>query len=286
MKLAMQCAFDDLSLARVEKGGIKALQLRLGPGFPIETRDTSLDEARAAADALAERGFTVETLGFYRNILDPEEAVRQDEEKRLRNVVRMAREVFKVKVIGVFAGRQPNLSIEENIPLFREVWTPIVRFAEDYNVRFAFENCSMFRGYPVKGINMAHTPHAYSLMFDAVSSPILGIEFDPSHCLKQLIDPIKFMREFTGRIYHFHAKDHERLAEEQQLHGCFDVRCSRDRLPGHGQIDFAALVEALKIQGYDGPVTIEGHRDPVYTEEKEYAEALVKSRKMLEELIR
>ena len=34
-----------------------------------------------------------------------------------------------------------------------------------------------------------------------------GFNFDPSHLLWQMIDPVCFLREFPDRIYHVHMKD-------------------------------------------------------------------------------
>ncbi len=267
---------------RADAVGIRNLQLRLGPGFPIDTLDGGLNEAREAAKDLQNRGFRVSALGFYRNMLAPQENLRIEESQRLKNVIRMAAEVFKVPVIGVFAGRDPELPIEENIPLFKDVWTPLARLAEDFRVRLAFENCTMFRGYPVRGINLSHTPEAYERIFEEVPSVALGMEFDPSHCIKQQIDPLEFIRAFPGRIYHFHIKDHERLLLEQQRHGCYDPRSSHDRLPGYGEVDFPPLFEELKKQGYTGPMTIEPAKDPEFTEEEEIREALVQGKALVE----
>lgn len=280
MLLALHSPFLPDRLHRVEHLGLSAIQLRVGPGFPIDTHDADLSEARAAAEQLARRGITVASIGCYRNVLDPDRRLAHDDIARLRNAIRMA-PIFGTDVIGVFAGRDPELSIEDNIPFFVSVWGPLAELAEEHGVRIAFENCSMYRGYPIRGINMSHTPHAYRLMFEALPAVNLGIEFDPSHCLKQLIDPIAFLREFAGRILHVHVKDHERLPDMEQSHGCFDVRASRDRLPGYGQIDFPAIIRELRQQGYAGALTIEAERDPIYNTESKLTEALHESvRKM------
>lgn len=280
MLLALHTPYLPERLARVERLGVSAIQLRLGPGFPIDTNDSSLAEARQAAEALGRRGLTVVSLGCYRNVLDPDRQLRQEDVARVMNTIRMA-PIFGTDVVGVFAGRDMELSVEDNIPVFQEVWRPIADLAGEMGVRIAFENCSMFRGYPVRGINFSHSPHAYRLMFEALPDEHLGIEFDPSHCLKQLIDPIAFLRQFPGRTFHVHVKDHERLPDMQQQHGCFDVRASRDRLPGFGHIDFPAIFRELRHQGYEGALTIEAERDPIYNSEPKLEEALHESvRKM------
>lgn len=278
-RLAIMAPFQEEALARAERLGVRNLQLRIGPGFPISTDEDSLEEAERAAEELQRRGFRVVALGFYRNMLDP--GHRAAEGARILNVLRMTAEVFHCPVMGVFAGRNPERSIEDNLAEFRAAWRGPAARAEELGVRIAFENCTMFRDYPIRGINMSHTPAAYEIMFEALPSPALGIEFDPSHCLKQLIDPIPFLRQFPGRVFHFHAKDHERLPAEQQRHGVFDARASRDRFPTFGQIDFATILRALVEIGYTGPITIEAPRDPVFASEEESLRALAESVKNL-----
>lgn len=274
MTLALHAAYQPVRLERVRAIGLDAIQLRLGPGFPIDLENP--DEVAAAAADLQGRGISVVSLGVYRNVLDPDAAVAAADRRLVSAGIRAARE-FGTRVVSVFAGRHPELSIEDNIPLLVEAWTPLVAEAEATGVCLAFENCSMFRGYPVRGINTTHNPAAYRLFFDALPSNAIGIEFDPSHCLKQLIDPVAFLRAFPGRTFHVHLKDHERIAELEQLYGCFDVRCSRDRFPGFGQVDFASIISELRAQGYEGALTIEAERDPDFATEDEIRVGLARS---------
>ena len=276
MRLSYLIPYKPESLERLAAIGLSAIQLRLGPEFPISLNDPEMEEAKRAAEDLRVRGIRVDALGLYRNHLDARAECREEESARLRMVMKMA-PLFGTDTIGVFAGRDPEKSIEDSIADFREVWTPLAQEAEDRGLRLAFENCPMFRGYPVRGINLAHCPAAYELMFEAVPSPALGIEFDPSHCLKQRIDPLRFLQQFPGRTFHVHAKDHEVDEEKLQRYGCFDVRMSGDRFPGLGKVDFKGMFEELRRQGFDGSVTIEAEREPTVTDEESRRAALRKS---------
>lgn len=262
MRLAILCSSDAGRLNEAQEFGFDAIQLRVGPEYPIDPVTGSLDQAHDAARELKRRGLAVAGLGCYRNVLDPDPQVREADRARIRTTIRMAAEVFHAPVVSVFAGRHPELTIEENIPLFRDAWEPLADQASAAGVRLAFENCTMFRGYPLRGINMSHSPHAYRLIFEALPHPSLGIEFDPSHCVKQRIGISPFLDEFRGRLLSFHAKDHERLPEMEQSHGCFDLRCSRDRYPGRGSIDFVAVFRQLGEIGYTGAIVMEAERDP------------------------
>ena len=74
---------------------------------------------------------------------------------------------MKVGVVTTFAGRDPEKSVEDNIDIFKEVFTPFVRKAEELDVKIAIENCPMMHGFPFRGVNIAYSPHAWDLMFEA-----------------------------------------------------------------------------------------------------------------------
>lgn len=262
-RLAIQVPFEPVRLEEARTLGIRKLQLRVGPGFPITTdagsEDRGRDEARRAAASLADQGFEVIALGCYRNPLSPDRSERDDDIRRLRLVLEWAA-IFEIDLIGVFAGRDRDRALMDNLADFAAVWAPLAEEAESAGVRFAFENCTMLRGDPPRGINMAMTPHILEKMFETVPSPALGIELDPSHLHKQWLDPAAFVHRFGDRILHVHAKDHEHLTDQLAEHGRFDIRASRDRLPGRGEIDFEALFTALDTVGYRGAVTLEPER--------------------------
>lgn len=276
LPLAIQCRYREAALTEAATLGLRRIQLRIGPEFPLDPETTPRAEIDRAGESLARRGIEVVALGCYRNPLSPDPDERAAEIERLRQVMSMA-SLFGTDLVGVFAGRDPNRSLEANLPAFHEVWSRLADEAERLDVRLAFENCTMLRGDPPRGINMAFTPHILEAMFAAVPSPRLGLELDPSHLAKQWIDPVAFAEQFAttprtcegdspadvarpDRIFHVHAKDHEVLPVQLRAHGRFDIRASRDRLPGRGQIDFAALFRALRDRGYRGPITFEPER--------------------------
>ncbi len=269
---SMLAPYQPERLDEARRLGLGAIQLRLGPGFPI----VDLEEARRATEDLDGRGLRVAALGYYRNLLAPDPAERDQDIAGLRRVMRMAA-VFGADLIGVFAGRDPERTIDDNLPAFAEVWRPLAEEAADLGLRLAFENCTMFKGYPVRGINLCHTPYAYQRMFELLDLPNLGIELDPSHLWKQRLDPAAFVRRFGGRIFHLHAKDHQLLPDELALHGSFDPRTSRDRLPGEGEIDFAALFAALAAAGYRGDVTLEVEAGMVPEDPEERLQAMARA---------
>ena len=151
--------------------------------------------------------------------------------------------------------------MEDNWPRFREVWPPLVRFAEDQGVRIAIENCPMLftRDEWPGGKNLAHSPAIWRRMFEEIPSPNFGLNYDPSHLVWQRMDYLKPLREFGSRIFHVHPKDARvdrfRLDETGIL--ATPLEYHTPKLPGLGDIDWGRFFSALGDSGYHGPACVE-----------------------------
>ena len=91
----------------------------------------------------------------------------------------------------------------------REICPPILKLAEQENVKIAIENCPMLFGqdqWP-GGQNLMTSPVIWRKVFEILDSPMLGINYDPSHFIWQKMDYIKPLYEFKDKIFHVHFKD-------------------------------------------------------------------------------
>ena len=122
------------------------------------------------------------------------------------------------------------------------------------------------------GVNIGVCPDGYSMMFDAVPSEALGIEYDASHLYWQRIDHIRFIHEFGPRIHHVHLKDVEILPERMYRRGCTGGSF-RFRIPGWGEVKWQDVFTALMEEGYQGNMVIE-HEDPLYSSRRKFDEGL------------
>ena len=127
--------------------------------------------------------------------------------------------------------------------------------------------------YKKLGIKFALEVHPTEIAYDIYTAkraleaidyrPEFGFNFDPSHLVWQGIDPVKFIRAFPDRIYHCHVKDAAVTLDGESgilsSHLNFgDYRRGWDfRSPGHGDVDFEAIVRELNRVGYAGPLSIE-----------------------------
>ncbi|MDD4278193.1 MAG: sugar phosphate isomerase/epimerase [Candidatus Sumerlaeales bacterium] len=258
--------YDERHLRLVKNLHMSSVELQVFPDSALsKEQGAGPAEWREAREYLASLGTKVGCLGFYKNMLDPDLAVRQGYLDHIESMFDIAA-AFGTNIIGCFAGRQPELSIDENIPEFARVWAPLAKKAEDRGIKFAFENCPMFHGHPFRGINIACTPDGWRQMFEAVPSRALGLEFDPSHLICQGIDPVAQIYAFADRIYMFHAKDAELFPDKIQKYGFLDGRSMCHRMPGCGTGDWRAMLNALRTIGYAGPLHIEGWHDPQFHE--------------------
>ncbi len=173
--------------------------------------------------------------------------------------------LFKTDVVAGFAGRVPDVPIPESIPKFKEVWTPICEKAGEKNVRIAFENCTMGGIWRTGSWNMAFNPKAWELMFEAVPLPNIGLEWEPTHQMSQLIDPIPQIQEWGSRIFHLHGKDANVRRDVIAKYGFEGPEPAVfHRHPGYGDCDWVQIISELRRAGFKGAIDIEGWHDPVY----------------------
>jgi sugar phosphate isomerase/epimerase len=166
---------------------------------------------------------------------------------------------FDVRIVNTFVGRDPKKSTKDNWPLFEETWPAIVQHAEKEGVTLGIENCPMLftlDEWP-GGANLATTPALWGAMFEAIPSPHLGLNFDPSHLVWQHIDPARCVREFGKKIVHFHAKDTRIDADKIYEVGSMGLGWHTPKLPGLGDVAWGPLFSALTDAGYQGAVCIE-----------------------------
>ncbi len=254
--------------------GYDSLEVSAWPssgGLPSHIDVATLDQGRAdeVLGVVTDAGVEISGLGYYENNLIGDPQVRQSTHEHLRRCVDAAA-LLAVPYVGTFIGREPSASVVENLGEAERVLPPLARYAEDHGVRLMVENCPMEGwhpdGYPG---NLAYSPELWEWMFD------LGfyLNYDPSHLVWLGIDPVDALRPYTSRIVHAQAKDTEVNIQARTRHGVFgrtigranewDVGWWRYRVPGRGQVDWRAVIDALDEGGFTGHIAVE-HEDPVW----------------------
>jgi sugar phosphate isomerase/epimerase len=197
-------------------------------------------------------------LGYYPNPLVADAKEREVYSAHIRKVIAAANKLG-IKVMNTFIGRDHSKSIEDNWPLFLEVWPPIIKYAEAQGVKVGIENCPMLFSldeWP-GGKNLAVSPEIWRKMFDAIPSKHFGLNFDPSHLLWQGIDHIQAIYEFSERFVHVHIKDEKVDDDLLYERGILGLKWHNPKIPGLGDIDWKEFCDALELVGYKGFVCIE-----------------------------
>lgn len=224
--------------------------------------------AREVNRVLDGSGSIVSSLGIYGNPLEtgPEDREILDAwELCIDNAHQ-----FGTDLVCGFAGRIRNKSIPESIPAFKRIFGELARRAADKGVRIAFENCWMGGSWESGDWNIAVSPDAWELMFDAVPDANLGLEWEPCHQLCQLIDPMPQLRTWVPKIFHVHGKDATVYRDIIAKHGFNGPHPAvHHRHPGFGDSNWTDIISELRRHGFRGSIDIEGWHDPVYRHDLE-----------------
>ena len=200
--------------------------------------------------------------------------------QEMKDTARAAKKLG-VKVVNGFTGSSiwhllysfppvPETMIADGFKLLADRWNPILDVFRECGVRFALE---------VHPTEIAFDLYSAETALKAIDfRPEFGFNFDPSHLLWQMVDPVAFLRAFPDRIFHVHVKDAARTLDGKAgilgSHLNFgDPRRGWDfRSPGRGQVDFEEIARSLNQIGYEGPLSVEWE-DPGMDREHGAAEA-------------
>ena len=178
--------------------------------------------------------------------------------------------LYGCDLVAGFTGAIESESLPASMPHFTRVWSELAKRAEDRGVRIAFENCDMGGWWHAPKYNIAHSPRAWEMIFDAVPSPALGLEWEPCHQMVSLIDPLPQLRQWVGKVFHVHGKDATIAWDVVRRAG---IRGGEPyvwhRTPGFGDTNWTDVISILRIHNWRGSIDIEGYHDPVYRGEAE-----------------
>ena len=208
----------------------------------------------------AKKNVEISSLAFYPNTMDGNLEKREAAVAHLKKVI-CASAKLGVNIVTTFIGRDQTKSVEENLELVKEIWPPIIALAEEKGVKIAIENCPMLFGrdqWP-GGQNLMTTPAIWRKVFEILPSPNLGINYDPSHFVWQMIDYIRPLYEFKDKIFHVHYKDIKLYPDKLREVGimAYPLDFMSPKLPGLGDVDWGEYVSGLTDIGYDGYTCIE-----------------------------
>ncbi|MCI8387374.1 MAG: sugar phosphate isomerase/epimerase [Clostridiales bacterium] len=212
-------------------------------------------------------GRAISVLGHYGNTIT-DEKIRRGIELLIDNA-----HLYNCNTIGVFAGGCPDKSVPDTIPEFKKVFDELCRRAEANGVRLALEGCG--GGWWGGSHNIAFCSRAWELIFDAVTSDALGLEWEPAHAIETLAEPIPQLRKWAKKVFHVHGKDGHVDRDIIAEHGIIGIMpYAYDRSPGFGDTNWVDIFTILMQNGFKGSCDIEGYHDPVYYDDLEWSSQL------------
>jgi sugar phosphate isomerase/epimerase len=265
------------------RAGYQALEVAAWPDLGdrpftathLDAGSFSADDAERVTGLFRRHGLTLSSLAFYDNNLHPDPDARAAVNAHVLACIDAAA-LLGCPTVGTFVGRDPGMTVAQNLREAEKVFVPLVDRAGQRGVKIVIENCVMEGwhpdGYPG---NLAYSPELWEWMFDLG----LYLNYDPSHLVWMGIDPVEALRPYVGRVAHAQAKDIETFPARRTRYGYpgkavarsdpWDVGWWRYRVPGLGEVNWRRVVDALYEGGFDGVLSVE-HEDPVWggTEEK------------------
>ena len=281
MKLAYLTQIEEESFQTAARIGYDCLEVHgKWETEQLDDPDQLRREADAVRELIEESGVGISAIALFRpGFEEPEKRIA-----RYSAYIRLCEEL-DLDTITTLSGAVEEGNLEENLDYFESVFSEVAPRAEEAGVKIAFENWPGLQGTfpPIHTINFAYSPDAWERMFELVDSPVLGLEFDPSHLVWQGIEWAEALDRFSHRIHHAHAKDTEVFRDQLSSDGFFSAGWWRYRLPGYGCVDWHKFTSMLKELGYEGTLSVE-HEDPVFMDER-WNEGLQKAHDYLRPLV-
>jgi sugar phosphate isomerase/epimerase len=230
----------------------------------------------------------ISALGYYPNPLDPDKAKSEFYVEHIKQVIR-ACDTLGIPVMNTFIGRNPAKNMTENLKLFKKLWQPIIAVAEQEGIKIGIENCPMWFSddeWP-SGKNLAISPAVWDEIFATFKTPLLGLNYDPSHLVWMQMNHIRPIYDYRHRLHHIHLKDAKVYPEKLDRVGILanPLEYHSPKLPGLGDVKWREFFAALTDVRYRGPVCIEVEDKAYEGSEADVLTAIRTSRNYLKQFL-
>jgi sugar phosphate isomerase/epimerase len=259
-KLGLLGQFSEANLDFTRQEGFTSIGLWANRKTPLDAEAVTDEQVENVKAAVRRSGLHLSVLGCTENHIHPDAEARSRANAYFSRVIELAGRLG-VSYIGTASGTMPGRPLDEQVSEVVRVYTEkYFPHCQKHKVRILWEP---YAGGP----NIATGPVGYEALFQAFGdSPYVGLQYDPSHLVWQMMDPIQCARDFADKIYDVHLKDTEILwnvLRKTGIHPLNNARWWRFRLPGMGSINWAAFFTVLMDAGFTGAMNIE-HEDPLY----------------------
>lgn len=266
-ELAAEMGYDFVELGMNVAAGEPACA-DLGP--------CSADEAQFISADIRSAGVEISAIQCHTGFISPDATEVERNVELTKRAVDYAAHMQVPFVHTVTGPLRPDMEPVDAWAMVLDAYQDILAHAATTPVRLGIE--PVF-AYLVGNLDTTRT------LLDKLGRDDLYINFDPSHFPYHRESPLPFLKEFSDRIIHAHAKD----AHVEPLSGAAPAPHSWDMgggsqfrfaAPGKGLLDWTSIVAGLRENGFDGVLSLElGHG--VDDEEQAARENVMFFRKLL-----
>lgn len=259
-RLGILGPFTEANVRFAHDEGFTNMILGAGRRSSLDAMTITDAQIDGVKQTLAKYGMHVSAFQASQNHIAPDPARRKQDNDYFVKLIELAGKLG-IPYIGTSSGKDADRPFQQQVDDIVRVYTERYFPACQANkVRILWEP------YP-GGANVAISPAGFEALFKGFrDSPYVGLQYDPSHLVWQMMDPIQTARDFVDQIYDVHLKDTE--VRWDVLHKCGinpvdNTRWWLYRLPGLGSIAWNEFFTVLQRAGYQGAMSLE-HEDPLY----------------------
>jgi sugar phosphate isomerase/epimerase len=252
--------YSEANLAFVREAGFNSMILGATSHSALDAGALSDAQIAKIKEVIDRSGVHISALQVTQNHIAADPGDRARENAYFLKAIELAGKLG-VPHIGTASGKDPKKSLTQQVDEIVRVYNEKYFAAcEKHHVRILWEP------WP-GGPNVATSPVGFETLFKGFgNSPFVGLQYDPSHLVWQMMDPIQTARDFADKIYDVHLKDTEirwPILRRGGINPVDDADWWRFRLPGLGSIDWPAFFTVLQDVGYTGAMSVE-HEDSLY----------------------
>jgi len=259
-RLGVLGPYSEANLAFVREAGFNSMILGATSHSALDAAALSDAQIAKIKQVIDRSGVHISALQVTQNHIAADPGDRARENAYFLKAIELAGKLG-VPHIGTASGKDPKKSLTQQVDEIVRVYNEKYFAAcEKHHVRILWEP------WP-GGPNVATSPVGFETLFKGFgNSPFVGLQYDPSHLVWQMMDPIQTARDFADKIYDVHLKDTEirwPILRRGGINPVDDADWWRFRLPGLGSIDWPAFFTVLQDVGYTGAMSVE-HEDSLY----------------------
>jgi sugar phosphate isomerase/epimerase len=231
----------------IELAGTLGLDgVELYPGFLEATDAAYFARVRAAAER---RGLAVPMLCHSPDFTQPDAGARRREVARTREMLAVTAELGGRHCRVLSGQARPGLDADEATKWVVECLWDLVQDAAAAGVAMCLEN--HYKDSLWQHPEFAQSSRRYLAILDAVDSPWLKAQYDPSNAIVAGEDQYALLERVLPRVATMHASD-RRMAAGRLVHGVI----------GEGDNDYDRIFATLAGAGFAGWISIEDGEGP------------------------